>query len=203
MNRYLIALLTVTLSPAFVMAASDAAHAAEAHAHGEEALTPFAGTPYQSIAALIAFTITFAVLAKFAWGPIIKGLKEREDKIRHDLQQAEDAAKAAVKTLDEYKAKILAANDEARKIIEQSKKDAQLVADQIKAQTEADINQMKTRAQADINSAKELAIGEIYAQTATLATEVAGKILKRSLTADDQKALVEESISALKQASRN
>lgn len=199
MNRYITATLAVALSPTLLLAAEHIDHT-----HGAEApLTPFAGTPYQAIAALIAFAITFVVLAKFAWGPIIKGLQERENKIKSDLLQAENAAKDAVKTLEEYKAKILSAHQEAAKIIEQSKKDAQLVADQIKTQTEADINQMKNRAQAEIASAKEAAIGEVYAQTATLATEVASKILKRSLSAEDQKGLAEESINAMKQSSRN
>jgi F-type H+-transporting ATPase subunit b len=201
MTRYL-------LSAAALLTSSTLALAAEAHDHADHAAahadpSPFNGSVWQAIAALLVFGLTMIILKKFAWGPIIGGLQDRENKIKSDLQQAEDGAKAAIKKLEEYNAKILAANDEARKIIEQSKKDAQLVADQIKASTEAEINQMKTRAQADIASAKEVAIGEIYAQTATLATEVAGKILKRSLSADDQKALVEESINAMKQSSRN
>jgi F-type H+-transporting ATPase subunit b len=212
MTRYFLSTLTVLAStglafaaekvPNIAHAATEAGHDAAAHA-GHADPSPFNGSVWQAIAALLVFGLTLIILKKFAWGPILGGLQDRENKIKGDLQQAEDAAKAAIKTLDEYKAKVLAANEEARKIIEQSKKDAQMVADSIKAQTEAEITQMKNRATADITSAKELAINEVYAQTAMLATEVASKILRKNLSADDQKKLVEESIAAIKQTSRN
>ncbi len=41
---------------------------------------------------------------------------------------------------------------------------------------------------------------EIYAQAATLATDVAGRILKRELTARDQQRLVEESLAEFAKA---
>ncbi len=201
MTRYLLSAITLLTSTGLALAAAPADALGEAaHTHQP---SPFNGSVWQAIAALIVFGLTMVILKKFAWGPIMTGLQDRENKIKGDLQQAEDAAKAAVKTLEEYKAKIMAANDEARKIIEQSKKDAQLVADQIKSSTEAELTQMKNRATAEIQSAKEQAISEVYAQAATLATDVASKILRKNLSADDQKKLVEESIGAMKQTSRN
>jgi F-type H+-transporting ATPase subunit b len=193
MTRYLTAALALVTSSTLAMAA----------APSDEPLTPFAGSPYQAIAALIVFIITMIILKKFAWGPIIGGLTDRENKIKADLQHAEDAAKAAAKTLEEYKAKMVAAQDEARKVIDQAKRDAQLVADQVRKQAEDEITLTKSRAMAEIQSAKEQAITEIYAQTATLATEVASKILKRNINAADQKQLVEESLTAMKQSAKN
>ena len=57
--------------------------------------------------------------------------------------------------------------------------------------------------EADIAAAKELALNEIYAETALLATDVAGRILKRQISETDQQQLVNEAISELGRAGRN
>jgi F-type H+-transporting ATPase subunit b len=163
----------------------------------------FSGTLAQSIAAIIVFILLFALLRKFAWGPILKGLQEREGKIKGDLERAEQAAQQAATTLKEYQTQLAEAQEEARKIIDKGRGDAQRVADQIKEQTQADITQMRKRAEQEIRGAKEQALTEIYTQTATLATAVAGKILRREIKGDDQERLVQESIRELGGAVRN
>jgi F-type H+-transporting ATPase subunit b len=56
---------------------------------------------------------------------------------------------------------------------------------------------MKNAATADINAAKKAAIGELHAQASTLAVAIAGKILDREISADDQQALVNESLAEM------
>jgi len=57
---------------------------------------------------------------------------------------------------------------------------------------------MKAAAKADIASAKEQALTDIYAQTASLSTAVAGKILQREINADDQQQLINDSLAQFK-----
>ena len=57
---------------------------------------------------------------------------------------------------------------------------------------------MKDKAARDINAAKEQAITELYSQAAIMSTQIAGRILKRELNADDQQAIVDESLAQLK-----
>ena len=83
-------------------------------------------------------------------------------------------------------------------MIDQSRGDAQRVAAEIKDDTQNEINQMKERAQQDIGAAKEQALGEIYQQTAALATDVAGRILQRQIDETDQQRQVDESLGQLK-----
>lgn len=54
----------------------------------------------------------------------------------------------------------------------------------------------------DIEAAKRAAIAEVYSQTASLASTVAGKVLKRSINSGDTQSLVEESIRQLETAGR-
>jgi F-type H+-transporting ATPase subunit b len=171
---------------------------------GEEAApTPFAGTIYQSVAAIVVFILLFALLKKFAWGPILKGLQDRENKIKGDLERAEEAAQQAANTLKEYQASLAKAHEQAQQIIDKGHNDAQRVAEQIQEQVQTQINQMKQRAEQEIRVAKEQALAEVYTQTAALATAVAGKVLAREVNPQDQQRLVEESIRELGKATSN
>jgi F-type H+-transporting ATPase subunit b len=193
MTKTLCFLTTLLMSPALALAAET----------GEKESNVFAGTPVQSIAAVIVFLILFALLYRAAWGPILKGLQDRESKIKGDLERAEEAAEQAAETLKQYQASLAKAHEQAQQIIDKGHNDAQRVAEQIQEQVQTQINQMKQRAEQEIRAAKEQALAEVYTQTASLATAVAGKILLREVKPQDQQRLVEESIRELGKAERN
>lgn len=151
---------------------------------------------------LVIFLLLLVVLAKFVWPPILQGLQQRDEKIRGDLEQAERANRDAQAALSQYKTQLAEAQREAQRIVEHSRGDAQRVAAQLKEQAQADLTQMRQRAEADITAAKEQAIADLYEQTALLATQVAGQILKREIRPEDQQSLVQDSLSGLA-AARN
>ena len=173
-------------------------------AHGaEEPPSVFAGTIAQSIAAVIVFLVLLGVLYKKAWGPILTGLQDRENKIKSDLESAEKQAVEAAQTLDAYRTQLKEAQAEAAGLIEQARKDAEQVAAKLRSDTEADIKSIKDRATSDIASAKEQAVKDIYAQAAQLSTTIAGRILQREINADDQQQLVQASLNELGNVSQN
>lgn len=178
----LIVLPTVLFWPALVVAA-------EEHAEGTE--QPLLSVdPGSAVWTIVLFALLVLVLGKFAWPPILKGLQDRENKIRQDLEQAELAAKQAQQTLKEYQTKLTEARADARKIMEQGRADTQRIADQIKQDAQSQITQMRQRAEADIQAAKEQAINEVFGQTASLSTQIAGRILQREIQPEDQEQLI-------------
>ena len=177
--------------------------AGEEHAgtHGKRDLTTFV---WQEAAyTIVVFVLFFLILSIFVWPKILASLQAREDKVRGDLNSAEQSAKEAAATLTEYKQQLADAQKQAQQIVEESRTAAQQVAHQLKEQAQAEINQTKERAQADIAAAKERAVSEIYDQAGTLATQVAGQILRREINAGDQAALISESIEKLRSAEQN
>lgn len=182
--------------------AGHAADAADDGGHGED--RELMTIKWQeALYTIIVFVLFFVVLSVFVWPKILASLKAREDKVRGDLKGAEDAATAATATLAEYKQQLAEAQKEALQIVDESRGAAQQVAAQLKEQAQADMSKMRERAEADINAAKERAVSEIYEQTAALATQVAGKILRREINAGDQESLVRESIAKLNDAGQN
>lgn len=181
-----------------MMCVSTAAFAADAAKPGEQP-NVMSGSIYQAIAAIIAFVALLIILRMFAWGPLLKGLQDRENKIKSDLEAAETAAKDAKATLEEYKTQLAEAQAEARNIIDTAVKDADAARQRLVSQTEEDITKAHARAANEINLAKDKAIQELYAQTAVLATSVAEKILKRQIEDQDTQQLVEQSLKELEQ----
>lgn len=207
-------MMSPTMQNTLVYAASDHVQTPAVDTHGVEDVTAAAAHDEAQVGLLdvtmgpflwqlILFLILLGVLGKFVWPPILAGLREREDKIRHDLQHAEDAAKQATATMDEYKQQLAEAQKQAQQIVEESRGAAQKVAAQLKDEAQAQITQVRERAEADINSAKERAVSEIYDQAGELATQVAGQILRREINADDQATLIRESIDKLRDAGNN
>lgn len=192
--------MTRYLAPLFVLAMPIAAFAAD-DAHAEPNV--FAGTIAQSIAAAIVFLILFAVLYKKAWGPILSGLQDRETKIKNDLEQAEKAAGEAKQTLAAYKEQLSSAQEEAKRVIDQARSDAQKIAAQLKSDSEKEFKQMRDRATADIAAAKEQAVNDIYNQTASIATSIASRIIRREINEADQDQLVRDSLAELGNVNKN
>jgi F-type H+-transporting ATPase subunit b len=149
---------------------------------------------------LVLFLALLFVLAKWVWPPILESLQQREQKIRGDLERAEQARKEAEQTLSQYKQQLAEAQKESQQIIEQSRNEAQQLAQQWRDQTQQELEQMRERARQEIRAAKEQAIGDLYEQSAALATDVAGRMLQREITADDQKQLIEQSLREMEQS---
>lgn len=171
-----------------------------AHADSGGGANIFAGTIAQSIAAIIVFLLLLTLLWKYAWGPILKGLQDRENKIKADLEHAERASREAAATLEQYKRQLADAQVEAGKLIAAARTDAEKTAAQIREQTQNEINAMKQRATADIAAARQDAVAEVYAHVATISTQIASRILRRQINAADQQALIDQSLAELRAA---
>jgi len=202
------ALAVCRLGSVAVAAGPEAAHGASTGAagHGEEK-PDLVGTPktrmITAITTLIIFLLLVAVLGKTAWGPIAKGLQDREDKIRKDIADAEAARERAEATLKEYGAKLAAAEAQIRQMLAKAQADAEGVAAGIKVKAQSEAEEIKERALKDIDATKKAAMAEIHEHAATLATSVAEKILRRNINDGDQRELVKSSLEQLQSLARN
>lgn len=154
------------------------------------------------ITALVVFLFVLALLATKVWPAISRGLDDRANKIRSEIEAAENARKQAADALAQYEASLAQARAEAAKMIESTKAQQTQLAAELKAKAEIELNAMRERAVKEIQQAKQSAAAELYSEATNLATMVAGKILKREINPQDQQRLVEESLGQL-QSLRN
>ena len=147
---------------------------------------------------LVLFVMFFIALSVLVWPKILKALQDRENKIKGDLDSAEQSAKTATEKLEEYEQKLALAAEESRQIINKGRADADKLAANLKEQAQTDISQMQQRAADEIDAAKQRALAELYSQTATISTQIAAQIIQKELSADDQKELIDETLSQYK-----
>ena len=148
---------------------------------------------------ILTFLLLLTVLAKFAWKPLLKMLKDREEMIRNSLYDAEKA-----------QAELARLNSEGEEIINKARSEAQEILSQGKASVakmrEDTLNDAKEKAklitedaQKQIQVEKEKAIAEIKGEVVNLSLSVAEKLIKKNLSREDNKALINESLSNVKE----
>ncbi|MBT3571474.1 F0F1 ATP synthase subunit B [bacterium] len=149
----------------------------------------------------VLFIALILLLKKFAWGPILTAVEEREDGIKNALEAAEKA-KAEMQALNADNERILA---EARIERDALLKEAREIKDGIVndakelANTEAD--KILTTAKDQINNEKMKAMTELKNTVATLSIDIAEKVLRSELT--DKKKQEDLVANALKETEPN
>ena len=144
------------------------------------------------------FILLLVIMKKFAWGPILKALKEREEGIQSALEEAEEAKKQ----ISEATLKVEKILEEGKKEKEQLVKRTQLELSEYKQEQENKINiQIQGKldsASEDISQQKRAAIEELRASVAELSIEIAKKILNKELENEAQHdALIKQSVNEL------
>lgn len=196
MKRWTVVTLLALSLGALLAPPCTAAEAAEGAQPSSPLYSPSQGVITGTVT-IVIFAVLVAVLGKYAWMPILNGLKAREEKIRKEIADAEAARAKAQATLDEYNRQLATAEQKVRDMIAQATRDGENLATQIRARAQQEAEETKERAVKDIDAARDQALSDIYQQTADLATRVAEKIIRRNLNADDQRDLVNQSLQEL------
>ena len=175
--------------------------AAATAAEGEVNL--FAGDVGNAVWTLIIFLAVIFVLGKFAWGPLLNGLQQRERFIRNSLTSAKRDREEAERRLLEIEERLAAARSEATKIIDTGRRNGEKLRDRIESDARSEAEKTVERALREIELAKQGAIRDLYATSASLATDIAAKIVGRELETKDHERLIQESIDELSALDRN
>ena len=163
----------------------------------------FAGDIGNAVWTLGIFLLVIVVLGKFAWGPLLGGLQQREEFIRRSLQEAKRDREAAEARLQEYEEKLSGASAEAAQIVEQGKGEGEKLRAGIEEKARDEADKMVDRARREIELAKQSAIKDLYATSSELATEIASRIVQRELNPQDHEKLISDSIKELGDLDRN
>ncbi|MGL4942406.1 MAG: F0F1 ATP synthase subunit B [Thermoguttaceae bacterium] len=161
---------------------------------------PFGWSTDLALWTLIIFGITLGILWKYAFGPIAQALDAREKSVADDVAAAKQANADAKELLAEYQRKLDEAQAEVRQILAAAKADAQRVADGLIQQARDAAKQQQERALQDIDAAKMQALQELARMSATLATELAAKMIKREIKADNHHDLIDAALQSFPRA---
>lgn len=147
----------------------------------------------------VVFVALLVILTKFAWKPIIAGLDKRERNIADHIAQAEAANQKAKDLLAEYDRKLAAAQDQVRSIVDQGRRDAEQVGRELVAKAKEESKAEHQRALQQIDAATSAAIKELATQSATMAVDLAGKIVRAKLNPADHARLIDQAVAGFVQ----
>ncbi len=143
----------------------------------------------QLIWSLINFIVLFLLLRKFFWKQIIGIMESREKEIANNLEHAENAREEAVRMKEEYERTLAEAQSRANEIMAKATRKAEEIANEVREKAQAEAASILQRAQETIQREKEQALAELRDEVADMALQVAGKVLERSVSDDDNERL--------------
>lgn len=148
---------------------------------------------------IIIFFILLLILKKFAWGPLLKSLNDREQSIKDSVDRAELLKKEAEEILKQNKAMLAKADEDARKVIAEGKELAEKLRHDMVNKTNDETSRMITQAKSEIEREKVAALNTLKDEIANLAVQAAGKIIDENLDAAKQKKIIDNFINQIPQ----
>jgi F-type H+-transporting ATPase subunit b len=144
---------------------------------------------------LVSFSILLFILKRFAWGPILKALSDRERSIEEALKSAENA-KEEMLNLQSGNEKILKkAILEREMIVKEARELKDSIIRDARHEATVEANKVMEHAKAAIERERIAAISEIKSLIANYSVEIAEKILQEKLAEGSrQKELIQNYI---------
>lgn len=135
---------------------------------------------------LIAFGLVVFVLGKFAWKPILKGLKGREDSIADALNRAKQAQEEVVQLQAKQEEMAAAAQADRDRMIDEARKTREAILAEAKEQAQKQAEAFIAQARQRMEHEEEEMRAKMREDVAKIAVMVAERILREHL-ADDQR----------------
>lgn len=145
----------------------------------------------------LGFVIVFGVLSKLAYPAIAKAMKDRTERIRESIDEADRLKAEAAASLAQYQASIADSKAEANRIVDEARQAAEAVRADIIARAEAEANDIKAKGREDVEAGKARAIAELQSQVGDLTIALAEKVVERSLDTEANRALIDNYITNL------
>jgi F-type H+-transporting ATPase subunit b len=183
-------------APIRAMAMQDAPAHDAAQAEGE---TPSEGHP---VLDMVARLVNFSILAGSLWwllkSPIRGYLEDRGKQIRSDLVTAAETKQAAATQIEEIDRKMKALPGELDALRAQGAKEIAAEEERIRAAAAAERDRLLEQARRDIDLQVKVAERDLVAHAADLSVGVAADRIKKNITDEDQKRLVDRYVGQLR-----
>ncbi len=141
---------------------------------------------------VISFLIVAFLLKKFAYGPILKVLLERRERIEEGLKNAERIKTELAKTETARQEILNKANTQANKLIEEARAAAAKVQETETQKAIAQAEQIIVKAREAAEADRARMVAELRKEIGGLVVKATSQVTGKILTMEDQKRLVEE-----------
>jgi len=135
---------------------------------------------------LAVFALLFFLLAKYVVPPINRAMMARQDAIRNQFADLDQAKQDANEAEEKFKAQLADARHEAAKIREDAREQGAQIIAEMREQAQAEAARIVEHAHAQISAERQHAVTSLRAEVGALATALAGRIVGESLEDDER-----------------
>ena len=160
-------------------------------------------TLYQSLVAVEPTTLIVTILnlflqmfliKKFLLDKVLAVLDERRKAADQQISAAESAKQEALTIKKTYEDNMLRAKEAAGELLARAQKTAEVRGEEILREAQNQAAQIKHKAAQDIAQEKKKALNEAKNEIADMAMAIAGKVVERNISGEDQARLVDRFI---------
>lgn len=159
--------------------------------------TTFGVTWPKFIAQVILFLTVYAILSKFAFGPIIKMLEERRRRIEEGQVNAEKIKQQLAEAEIRYQEVLHKANVEAQAIINEARASGEALTQRQTQEAIRSAEDILVKARVEIEQEQRKMVADVKKQMIHLVADTTAKVTGKVLTEADQKRLNDETASQL------
>ncbi len=145
---------------------------------------------------LLIFGVLLFLLGKYVVPPINRAMTARQEAIRQQFSDLEQAKKDANDAEAEFKAQIADARHEAAKIREEAREQGATIIAEMREQAQTEASRIVEHAHAQIEADRKAALASLRAEVGTLATSLAERIVGESLQDDERSGRVVDRVLA-------
>ena len=156
----------------------------------ESALLRF--EPGLMIWTVIIFVVLLIVLRKFAWGPLLAALDEREQNIKEALEQAQKTQRETELVLAENQRRTDEGFKRAEEIVQQARQEAEQMRQRMLEEAKAESRRVTEQGLRRIEAEQRAAMEEIRKMAGDLAIQAAGRLIQVSLNDQQQREIVDK-----------
>ncbi|UOF91583.1 F0F1 ATP synthase subunit B [Fodinisporobacter ferrooxydans] len=149
------------------------------------------------LAQLVIFLLLYWFLKKYAFGPLMKMMKARQEYIESQIHVAEQNRTEAEKLAAEHRQAIEAAKRDAHELMENGRKTGERQAQEILKAAEEEARRLKEEALTDIAREKENAIAELKEQVGLLTVLLAEKVVAKEIDLARHQVLIDDAVKEL------
>ena len=150
--------------------------------------------PWTALFTFCNMMITFAVLKKFLFKPVKKMIDDRQAEIDTMYADADAAKQKAAELEQEYQQHLQSIRDERDTLLREATARAQKREEEIVGEARAEAATLLAAAEADIAQERKKAVNDLKNEIGGIAVDIAGKVVEREINETDHKALIDEFI---------
>lgn len=143
---------------------------------------------------IAVFLVLLYLLRRFAWGPLLAALEERQAGIRKSLDDADRARKELEQVQQQSEAIIARARADADAIVTEARADGAKLRDELRAQAQQQAQGIVENAEQQIQQERDRALQQIRQEAVDLSLMIASKLIRRNLTEADNAALIDDAL---------